>query len=141
MLKKVSMGHQNILTLVDYFETMNNRTSTRPHYLAFHTDMRPYSIPSNRPRPRGRALRPNMPERKLLRVRRRGSHSRNPLCSRIPTRPRDSAPRPETGEPTIPHPRRQCGFTDRRLWSLEDNGRGSVSRSYHNMRNPRLHGA
>lgn len=26
MLKKVSMGHQNILTLVDYFETMNNRT-------------------------------------------------------------------------------------------------------------------
>lgn len=24
MLKKVSMGHQNILTLVDYFETMNN---------------------------------------------------------------------------------------------------------------------
>lgn len=27
VLKKVSMGHQNILTLVDYFETMNNRTS------------------------------------------------------------------------------------------------------------------
>lgn len=27
MLKKVSMGHQNILTLVDYFETMNNCTS------------------------------------------------------------------------------------------------------------------
>lgn len=26
VLKKVSMGHQNILTLVDYFETMNNRT-------------------------------------------------------------------------------------------------------------------
>ena len=25
VLKKVSMGHQNILTLVDYFETMNNR--------------------------------------------------------------------------------------------------------------------
>lgn len=25
MLKRVSMGHQNILTLVDYFETMNNR--------------------------------------------------------------------------------------------------------------------
>jgi len=24
VLKKVSMGHQNILTLVDYFETMNN---------------------------------------------------------------------------------------------------------------------
>lgn len=24
MLKRVSMGHQNILTLVDYFETMNN---------------------------------------------------------------------------------------------------------------------
>lgn len=24
ILKRVSMGHQNILTLVDYFETMNN---------------------------------------------------------------------------------------------------------------------
>jgi len=24
VLKRVSMGHQNILTLVDYFETMNN---------------------------------------------------------------------------------------------------------------------
>lgn len=29
VLKKVSMGHQNILTLVDYFETMNNRTLPR----------------------------------------------------------------------------------------------------------------
>jgi serine/threonine protein kinase len=28
VLKRVSMGHQNILTLVDYFETMNNRTIT-----------------------------------------------------------------------------------------------------------------
>ena len=28
VLKRVSMGHQNILTLVDYFETMNNREST-----------------------------------------------------------------------------------------------------------------
>jgi calcium/calmodulin-dependent protein kinase I len=26
VLKRVSMGHRNILTLVDYFETMNNRT-------------------------------------------------------------------------------------------------------------------
>ena len=25
VLKRVSMGHRNILTLVDYFETMNNR--------------------------------------------------------------------------------------------------------------------
>lgn len=24
VLKRVSMGHRNILTLVDYFETMNN---------------------------------------------------------------------------------------------------------------------
>jgi hypothetical protein len=31
VLKKISMGHQNILTLVDYFETMNNcRESTLP---------------------------------------------------------------------------------------------------------------
>ena len=28
VLKRVSMGHQNILTLVDYFETMNNREDT-----------------------------------------------------------------------------------------------------------------
>ena len=27
VLKKVSLGHQNILTLVDYFETMNNCVS------------------------------------------------------------------------------------------------------------------
>jgi hypothetical protein len=26
VLKRVSVGHRNILTLVDYFETMNNRT-------------------------------------------------------------------------------------------------------------------
>lgn len=36
VLKKVSMGHQNILTLVDYFETMNNR--------------RPPSLPRSRTR-------------------------------------------------------------------------------------------
>lgn len=30
VLKKVSMGHQNILTLVDYFETMNNRSFCPP---------------------------------------------------------------------------------------------------------------
>lgn len=29
VLKRVSMGHQNILTLVDYFETMNNRELDR----------------------------------------------------------------------------------------------------------------
>lgn len=29
VLKRVSMGHQNILTLVDYFETMNNRRSNK----------------------------------------------------------------------------------------------------------------
>ena len=28
VLKRVSMGHQNILTLVDFFETMNNRKLT-----------------------------------------------------------------------------------------------------------------
>lgn len=27
VLKRVSMGHRNILTLVDYFETMNNCTA------------------------------------------------------------------------------------------------------------------
>jgi calcium/calmodulin-dependent protein kinase I len=36
VLKKVSMGHRNILTLVDYFETMNNRT--RPDSRARRSD-------------------------------------------------------------------------------------------------------
>jgi calcium/calmodulin-dependent protein kinase I len=31
VLKRVSMGHRNILTLVDYFETMNNREYGSPH--------------------------------------------------------------------------------------------------------------
>lgn len=31
VLKRVSMGHQNILTLVDYFETMNNRKDCLVH--------------------------------------------------------------------------------------------------------------
>jgi calcium/calmodulin-dependent protein kinase I len=31
VLKRVSMGHRNILTLVDYFETMNNRKYPSSH--------------------------------------------------------------------------------------------------------------
>ena len=31
VLKRVSMGHRNILTLVDYFETMNNRRYPTSH--------------------------------------------------------------------------------------------------------------
>jgi serine/threonine protein kinase len=31
VLKRVSMGHRNILTLVDYFETMNNRAYRLSH--------------------------------------------------------------------------------------------------------------
>lgn len=38
VLKKVSMGHQNVLTLVDYFETMNNRT---PPLCPTHTQENP----------------------------------------------------------------------------------------------------
>jgi calcium/calmodulin-dependent protein kinase I len=29
VLRKISMGHENILTLVDYFETVNSRTYPR----------------------------------------------------------------------------------------------------------------
>lgn len=34
ILRKVSMGHESILTLVDYFETVNSRTSShiKPKY-------------------------------------------------------------------------------------------------------------
>lgn len=36
VLRKVSMGHQNILTLVDYFETMNNcKSSSTLQFLDF----------------------------------------------------------------------------------------------------------
>jgi len=31
VLKRVSVGHRNILTLVDYFETMNNCTKSIPN--------------------------------------------------------------------------------------------------------------
>lgn len=37
VLKRVSMGHRNILTLVDYFETMNNCMRTR-HAIVCTTD-------------------------------------------------------------------------------------------------------
>ena len=52
VLKKVSMGHQNILTLVDYFETMNNCRDTQPHFSEPLADMHSNSIPRNRPCPR-----------------------------------------------------------------------------------------
>jgi len=29
ILRKLSMGHESVLTLVDYFETVNSRTSTQ----------------------------------------------------------------------------------------------------------------
>lgn len=40
VLKRVSMGHQNILTLVDYFETMNNCTHFPPFSFSF-----PFPLP------------------------------------------------------------------------------------------------
>lgn len=51
VLKRVSMGHQNILTLVDYFETMNNCTASNS-FQCFrkYTDTK-LSILSNRSRP------------------------------------------------------------------------------------------
>lgn len=41
VLKRVSMGHQNILTLVDYFETMNNCTLSPPPLLDTATPQKP----------------------------------------------------------------------------------------------------
>jgi calcium/calmodulin-dependent protein kinase I len=32
VLKTISKGHRNILTLVDYFETVNNRKSRLNHF-------------------------------------------------------------------------------------------------------------
>jgi calcium/calmodulin-dependent protein kinase I len=39
VLKKVSMGHQNILTLVDYFETMNNCKTPRNKQMLAQSDL------------------------------------------------------------------------------------------------------
>lgn len=39
VLKRVSMGHQNILTLADYFETMNNREDLSVRKIVCRTDM------------------------------------------------------------------------------------------------------
>lgn len=43
VLKRVSMGHRNILTLVDYFETMNNRR--RRSYITLKMLLRLRSLP------------------------------------------------------------------------------------------------
>lgn len=59
VLKKVSMGHQNILTLVDYFETMNNRTSF--YSSTKNTRLIRSSISCDRSRSWRRTLRSNLP--------------------------------------------------------------------------------
>lgn len=142
MLKKVSMGHQNILTLVDYFETMNNRGSLFP--LNFQKmPMLKYipSLPRHGPRPRWRTLRPNMQKRKLLRIRRGRPHPRNPLRRRLPPRPRHRPPRPKAREPPLPNTRRQRRPPNSRLRPLTNHGRRSLPRPHNHLRNTRLHGA
>jgi calcium/calmodulin-dependent protein kinase I len=61
VLKRVSMGHQNILTLVDYFETMNNRTSPHRHHTLPSQPNKIPSLPRHGSCPRRRALRPYLP--------------------------------------------------------------------------------
>lgn len=45
VLKRVSVGHQNILTLVDYFETMNNRELARVLRSIYYTKGDAHSLP------------------------------------------------------------------------------------------------
>ena len=56
VLKRVSMGHQNILTLVDYFETMNNRTLSLPSLLDRLAKHARFSISGDRPSARRRVV-------------------------------------------------------------------------------------
>ena len=86
VLKRVSMGHRNILTLVDYFETMNNRMATIRNW-----DLRRYvlnffaSIPGHRPCLGRRAVRSDLPQRILLRIRRCRPYSSDPVRRILPT--------------------------------------------------------
>ena len=59
VLRKISMGHESILTLVDYFETVNSRN--------FHpSTLLTCSIPHHRFMSRRRIVRPNMSKGELL---------------------------------------------------------------------------
>lgn len=58
VLRKLSMGHESILTLVDYFETVNSCMS-----LVIRAN---YSIPHHRSLPWRRIIRQNLSKRKLL---------------------------------------------------------------------------
>ena len=88
VLKKVSMGHRNILTLVDYFETMNNcETMKAPKSPRRCMLKRCDSILSHRSRTRRRAFRSHLPKRLLLRIRRCRPYSSHTLRCLLLTRP------------------------------------------------------
>lgn len=55
VLKRVSVGHRNILTLVDYFETMNNRAALLA-YLICCSQLTISSLPGHRSCLGGRAI-------------------------------------------------------------------------------------
>lgn len=99
------------------------------------------SLPRNRPRSWRRALRSNLSERIILRVRCRGPDSGHSICGRVPTRPWHCPPRPQTRESSFQNTRGQCRPPDSRFRSFKNNGRRAISCSDHNLRNARLHGA
>lgn len=94
VLKRVSVGHRNILTLVDYFETMNNCMHDRD--ISDIHELIKYSISRYRSGAWRRIVRPNMSKGKLLRVRRSGSNSSNVVSGCLLTRPRNCSSRSET---------------------------------------------
>jgi hypothetical protein len=59
VLRKISMGHESILTLVDYFETVNSRAFYSMIILT-------HSIPHHRFMSWRRIIRPNMSKGELL---------------------------------------------------------------------------
>src|SRR5271155_1438576 len=82
VLRKISMGHESILTLVDYFETVNSRTFYSMIFLTC-------SIPHHRFMSWRRIIRPNMSKGELLRIRRRKSRPNHCRWGIIPPRPRN----------------------------------------------------
>jgi hypothetical protein len=58
ILRKISMGHESVLTLVDYFETVNSRTSS--------PIKAKYSLPYHRSLSWRGVIRQDMSERELL---------------------------------------------------------------------------
>lgn len=139
VLKRVSMGHQNILTLVDYFETMNNCLCPRHDCSHLFADCG--SVPCHGPGIGRGIVRPHLQKRFILRVGRSRSCQSDTIRGSIPSRPWHCPQRFEAGEPSLPYTGRQCRLADCRLWTFSNHGRRAISRPDDDVWNTWLYGA